>query len=203
MNDGRLDPAGRFWAGSMLEGKGNVPNERGSLYSLDGEIRKHLSNIEISNGLAWSPDGQLMYFADSAKNEVFVLDYDLKSGTCCNKQRHIKTTKSEFPDGGTVDSEGNYWSAIWGAGEVRQYNKSGKLLQSISVPTTQASCVAFGGPDMRYLFVTSARKNLSTMLLKNEPEAGNVFIFKTDVQGLQITMPYKLTSNKFTFTTRG
>ena len=158
----------------------------GRLFRLntDLSISIHEYNINISNGLCWSPDSGTMYFADSLRGEMYSYDYDLITGECSNRRLFANGMHGASPDGAAVDADGNIWSAQWGIGKVHVYRPDGSLITAIDIPTTQPTCVAFGGENMNLLFVSSATVDLSADQLDAEPSAGNVFIFETDARGL-------------------
>jgi L-arabinonolactonase len=180
-NDGRVDRWGRFWAGSMVEGKGEPT---GKLYSLcKGRIEEHLGGIAISNGVCFSPDARHMYFADSPQFTIHRFDMDSVSGALSNRQVFALTPPGAFPDGSNVDAEGHLWNAQWGAGRVVVYAPDGSVSGSIEMPVTQPTCIAFGGAALDQLFVTTAREHLSAAALSLQPEAGHLFIYKTSTKG--------------------
>ncbi|HWA91048.1 MAG TPA: SMP-30/gluconolactonase/LRE family protein [Rhizomicrobium sp.] len=183
-NDGRVDRQGRFWAGTMeeIEPRAGL----GNLYSVgpDGSVARRESGIAISNGLAWSPDGARMYFADSPLRTIYCYDFDTASGQISNRRVFARTPDGAHPDGAAVDSLGFLWSAHWGAGRIVRYRPDGTVDRALDVPVSQPTCVAFGGPDLDLMFVTSARDGLSAQALANETGAGNVFVYKMDVKGL-------------------
>jgi L-arabinonolactonase len=178
MNDGRMDPAGRFWAGSMNE-DAPAENPTGVLYRLDANTRATavVRNVGISNGLCWSPDGGHMYFADTIKNAVYRADYDLETGSPGPLQPWLEITDGA-PDGAVTDSRGNLWIAIWGGSRVDCYSPAGQKLDSITLPVPQPTCPAFGGPDDTLMFITSARDGLSKDMLTQHPQSGAVFVYE-------------------------
>jgi sugar lactone lactonase YvrE len=183
-NDGRIDRQGRFWAGTMVEAEGL--DEKASLYCLEGSGKLQIreSGIAISNGICWSPDGKRFYFADSPLQTIFAYDFDATSGAISNKRVFAKTPPGAYPDGANVDAEGFLWSAHWGAGQVVRYAPDGTIDRTIDVPASQPTCIAFGGPDLDLLFVTSARDGLTADALLRHPSAGDVFIYRVGIRGL-------------------
>jgi sugar lactone lactonase YvrE len=181
-NDGRVDREGRFWAGTMVEG----PHGSANLYCIDGhaDLQTKETGIAISNGISWSPDGRRFYFADSPLRTIFVYDFDVFSGGISNRRIFAKTPEGAFPDGANVDGEGFLWSAHWGAGRVVRYAPDGTVDRMIEVPASQPTCVAFGGPALDLLFVTSARDGLNEAALLRHPSAGDVFVYRVGVRGL-------------------
>jgi len=184
-NDGRTDRQGRFWVGTMVEDEASAGADTGTLFCLerDGTLHPHMGGVAISNSLCASPDGGTLYFADSPKKAIWAFDLDPESGSISHKRIFAEVTEGE-PDGAVTDSEGCLWSARWGAGEVVRHAPDGKVMETLKVPAGQASCVAFGGPDLKTLFVTSARAGLDEAALDRDPEAGNLFIYESDVAGL-------------------
>jgi sugar lactone lactonase YvrE len=183
MNDGACDPLGRFWAGSMAY---DVSPGAGSLYRYGAEGRwtRVLSDVTISNGIGWSPDGELMYYVDSGAGTVSVMDFDLADGTVANRKTLIAVDPNQgVPDGLCVDEDGYLWVAIWGAGEVRRFSPDGEQVAVVELEASQPSCCALGGPDGRTLFITTARVDLPEETLARQPDAGRVFICSVETPG--------------------
>ena len=184
-NDGKCDPAGRFWAGTMAS---SAQGKQGSLYCLDtdGQVRKMLGDIGISNGLAWSLDGSLMYYIDTNTSAVRAFDFDMASGEISNSKIIIEVPKSMgFPDGMTIDAEGMLWIALWGGGQVGRWNPhDGKLLQSVACPVSRTTACAFGGKALDTLYITSAAVGLSEEERQREPHAGGLFAVQPGCQGV-------------------
>ncbi len=190
LNDGRADRFGRFWVGSMVKHMEQTPKPLGELFRVtEGQVSTpQAADIWISNGLCWSPQSDYLYFADSPRQSIYRYDFEGDSGIISNRTLFAETPDGAYPDGANVDARGNLWSAHWGAGEVVCYSPLGQILGRVHVPTCQPSCIAFGGPQLECLFVTSARQGLSAEVLATEQSAGNVFVFKLSgdlaVQGL-------------------
>jgi L-arabinonolactonase len=181
-NDGRVDRMGRFWAGTMVEGKGEPS---GKLYCLSrGRAEALLPDIAISNGACFSPDGRHMYFADSAQFAIQRFDMDPASGALSNRQIFARTAAGVFPDGAIVDKEGHLWSAQWGAGRVLRYAADGSVSGVVELPVSQPTCIAFGHALLDHLFVTTAREELSVDALSSQTKAGHLFVYKTNIEGL-------------------
>jgi len=183
-NDGKCDPRGRFIAGTMDI---NEKDPTGSLYSFDGKtITKLLSNITISNGMTWSPDGKTFYYIDTPTRGVKAFDYDLDSGAIANSRVVVSVPESlGWPDGMTSDTQGNLWIAMWGGSQITKWNPgTGELLEQIALPVIQPSSCAFGGKNMNELFITSARKDLDEAALNQVPLSGGVFRLETKVEGM-------------------
>jgi len=183
MNDGKVDPAGRFWAGSM-----DAIHREGKLYRLDPDGSQHviLHHIGISNGLGWSPDRKTMYYTDSIQYTIFAFDYDLETGKITNQRPFIQLPEDDrgiVPDGLCVDVDGCIWSAHWNGWEVVRYDPQGKPIMKIEIPAQQVTSCCFGGEKLDQLLITTARIDLSDEVLAQQPQAGDVFIFHTDTQG--------------------
>jgi len=183
-NDGRVDRRGRFWSGTMVEGERLAAG--GCLYSIDatGEARCHVRGVWISNGLCLSPDGTRLYFADSPMRTISVYDLIEPEGVLGTPRLFARTPKGAYPDGAAIDADGCMWSAQWGAGRIVRYTPDGRIDRTLEVPTSQPSCVCFGGPDLDVLCVTSAREGLDGSRLHAEPHAGDVFLYRAGVKGL-------------------
>ena len=183
-NDGRCDSAGRFFAGSMNEKR---DANSAALYRLDPDFRLTpvLSNLMISNGLAWSPDGRTMYSADTPTHVIRAFDYDAATGTPSGPRVFAQWTgETDRPDGGAVDSAGNYWTAFYRGGTVVKLSPSGRILAEYPTPAMCPTMCAFGGADLRTLYVTSARQMRDADELARLPQSGGVFAMAVDTPGL-------------------
>ncbi|MGS2722666.1 SMP-30/gluconolactonase/LRE family protein [Porticoccus sp. GXU_MW_L64] len=186
LNDGRLDRQGRFWVGAMVEDEAAAGSDSANLYCLnsDGSLSVHKSDIGISNGICWAPDNRTFYFADSSAQKIFSYKYDMSSGKLSAQNLFAATPENHYPDGAVTDSNGQLWSAHWGGRCLQSYTPQGKVAQRIEIPTAQPSCLAFGGPDLTTLFVTSARQDLTAQQLAKDTQAGNLFVLQTTITGL-------------------
>ena len=183
-NDGKCDPAGRFWAGTIsLSGRKGAA----SLYRLDtdGSLHTMLTDVSISNGLGWSPDGKTMYYIDTPTHTVVAFDYDMETGRISNQRVVIEVPESEGgPDGMTVDEDGMLWIAHWGGSQVACWDpNTGRKRASIALPAPHTTSCVFGGPDRNELYVTSARTGLSDEQLKQNPLSGAVFKIQMQTRG--------------------
>jgi len=183
LNDGRADRQGRFWAGSMVE---SGDRGAGALYCLDQQLQvaSKVSGLTISNGLCWSPDSTVMYHTDTPSRRIHAYDFDAATGAIANQRCLVRTEKGCFPDGSSVDAEGYIWNAQWGASQVVRYSPEGEVDFVLPLPVSQPTCVAFGGPRLDRLFVTSATQGFDEQTLSAEPEAGNVLVFQTNISGI-------------------
>ena len=185
-NDGKCDPAGRFWAGTMsTEGK----RQAGALYRLDADstVHKMIDNVSTSNGIVWSPDYTKMYYIDTPTRKVMAWDYNNETGEISNPETAIEVPEEMgYPDGMTIDAEGNVWIALWGGSAVGCWNpETGELLRTISVPAKNVTSVAFGDDDLGTLYITTARQGTSDEELEKFPLAGGVFKIRPGVKGLE------------------
>ena len=183
-NDGAVDPAGRLIAGTMpMSG----PQNAGALFALDpdGQVRRLLSDIQISNGIDWNNAGDQMYYVDSPTRRLDVIEYDCANGLLGERRTLFDWGDVvEVPDGLTVDSAGNIWIAFWGGWRVEvRDGGNGKLLDRYEMPVEQVTAVAFGGADLQTCYVTSAREGLSENALIKQPLAGSTFAFRPGATG--------------------
>jgi sugar lactone lactonase YvrE len=183
-NDGRCDRQGRFWAGSM-----NEPRDArsGALYRLDSDHRcqRMADDVMVANGLAFSPDDRVMYWSDSRALTIYAFDFDAASGAIGNRRIFARLEPHQGgPDGAAVDAEGGYWSACYRGARVMRFRPDGTIERKIRLPVSRVTMCAFGGPDLRTLYITSARGGLSAADLEREPLAGGIFALQVDVAGL-------------------
>jgi sugar lactone lactonase YvrE len=184
MNDGAVDPGGRFWAGSMsLDGV----EGQGTLYRLDpdGTVHAMLAPVTTSNGPAWSPDGRTMYYVDTRTRRVDMMDYDVDRGVWANRRTFVDLTAGPGrPDGVIVDREGGVWVGLWLGSAVHRYHSDGTLDMVVPIPTAYATKCAFGGADLGDLYVTTARGPLDDNARAAQPGAGGLFRLRPGVFGL-------------------
>jgi sugar lactone lactonase YvrE len=185
LNDGAVDPAGRVLVGSLaLDGSSG----RQVLVRLDPGGPTVLDNdLSLSNGLAWSPNGDRMYSIDTTQRTVWVRDYDASTGATGPRGLAFAIGDG-FPDGMCADADGNLWIAIWGRGRVECRNPDGQLLATVAVDVPHTSSVTFAGPDLDILVITTAREDLSEPDRVAHPEAGQLFTVRPGIRGLPV--PY-------------
>lgn len=176
-NDGRADPLGGFWIGTMGF---NAEEGAGSIYRYyKGELRKLFGGITISNAICFSPDGSTAYFADTATQAIQKVALDGDGWPAGAPSLFVDLATDGFdPDGAVVDSEGYLWNAQWGAFRVARYAPDGTFVQAIALPAKQISCPAFGGADLETLFATSA-----TVGLDAGEDDGKTFSVEVSVRG--------------------
>jgi sugar lactone lactonase YvrE len=185
-NDGRIDPAGRFLAGTIDEPK---DGGKAHLYCYDRRgLQVLASGLLTSNGVAFSPDGRTLYHSDTPTFTVWRYAYDPATGQATNKSLFVRLEPTETdrgrPDGAAVDAEGCYWTALFEGGRIRRYAPDGRLLAEYPIPARCPTMVAFGGPDLKTLYVTSARTGRPQEELAALPHSGGVFSMPVDVPGL-------------------
>jgi len=177
-NDGRCDPHGRLWVGTVDRSEAKA----GGLFCVaaDGTVRQVRGGVALSNGMDWSPDGQRCYYVDSLAHCIQVLHlgsdgFPIRTETLAEMDL--------LPDGLTVDAEGGIWVALWDGGAVHRYTPDGGLDRVVTVPGGFVTSCAFGGPDQTKLFITTARGGLPEAKLRAEPAAGGLFAIDAGVAG--------------------
>jgi xylono-1,5-lactonase len=183
LNDGYVDAAGRLWFGTMDD---RHAEPTGSLYRYaGGRLERMDAGYVITNGPAMSPDAKVLYHVDTLQRRVFAFDVDPAGGLSGRRPFITLTQPGEFPDGPTVDCEGNVWIALYGGWGVRCYSPAGRPLRTIAVPAAQCTKAAFGGADLRTLYITTAAQGLPEAERSQQPLAGGLFRVRVDVPGLE------------------
>lgn len=185
LNDGKCDPAGRLWVGSMNY---NTTDDTGSLYRLDsGVSTKILSNITISNGIVWSKDGSIMYYIDTPTAKIMAYNFDVESGEISHPRVAVEVPETlGYPDGMAIDENDHLWVGMWNGNAVINFDPiSGDIIQSIKVPAHNVTACAFGGSDMKTLYITTARVDMSEEELKALPLSGSIFSCVPGVKGVK------------------
>ncbi|MBB4054004.1 sugar lactone lactonase YvrE [Devosia subaequoris] len=167
LNEGKCDPAGRFWVATMdnnLNPDGSpreMQGARGHLFCLDGEVTKgpFVQDLNIPNTMAWAPSGDVFYFGDTIRNVLWAFDYDRASGTVSN-QRVFAEGGPGLPDGSGIDAQGYLWNARFSAGCLMRFAPDGHLDRTIELPVRNPTACTFGGKDLKTLYVTSGRFGL-------------------------------------------
>ncbi len=178
LNDGRCDSLGNFWVGSMSSNAGD-----GHLYKLssEGKIIYQTGNVTTSNGLAFSLDQKVLYYSDSRNCTIYCFDYDGRSLSC---GRVFYQFENEKPDGACVDAEGYYWSALFGSSKIVRISPEGVIDREIVIPAKNCTMIAFGGADLKTLYVTTACHKLTQQERFDNPMNGSIFSIKLDVAGV-------------------
>lgn len=187
LNDGKVAPDGRFWAGTMDDRP--VKDRVAHLYRLDPDHRCHrmASDLIVSNGLAWSPDGRTMFHSDSRGGAIYRYDHDPATGAIGARSVFV-TMQPEWgrPDGAAVDADGCYWSCGISAGRINRFDPSGRLIEYVEFPVTHPTMPCFGGPDLKTLYVTSLRDGVPADVVARTPQAGGLFMFRPGVSGTPV-----------------
>ena len=184
LNDGTVDSQGRLWFGSMDDGEAEIT---GGIYRLNAEGECVLSSplCSITNGPAVSPDGSTLYHIDTLGGIIYACDI-AEDGTLANRRTFATIPNEEgYPDGPTVDSEGCVWVGLYNGWAVRRYSPEGELLETVKFPVSAITKIAFGGPDLKTVYATTANKHLTPEQLHKEPHAGDLFRFEVTVPGVK------------------
>lgn len=187
-NDGRCDAAGRLWVGSIYEPR---DHPHAALYCIErGLIRDSGKRATVSNGVAFSPDNKTLYHADTTSHRISAYEYDVATGAISGTRllKQFSTDKLNNyggrPDGAAVDSEGAYWCAMYEGGKILRLSPDGEVLREIPLPVRCPTMLAFGGDDLRTLYITTVSKNRPAAELKQFPLSGCVLSLRIDVAGL-------------------
>jgi sugar lactone lactonase YvrE len=184
INDGKCDPRGRLWLGTYARDEGEA-----SLWCLDGaELRRMGSGLTIANGPAWSPDGRTFYLSDSPAKKVYAYSFDADAGTLGERRVFADRAGGDsFPDGAATDAEGCLWSAHWEGGCVVRFAPDGREVGRIELPIPLTTSCAFGGADLRDLYVTTAQVGLSDDRIEGAWESGDLFRVRVEVPGVPVS----------------
>ncbi len=183
INDGAVDPQGRLWFGTMDDGEAETA---GAIYRLntDGNCVRESPLYSITNGPAFSPDGKTCYHIDTLGGVIYACDVS-RIGRLSNRRVFATIPNEEgYPDGPTVDAEGCVWVGLYLGWGVRRYSPKGELLETVRFPVSAVTKIAFGGPDLKTVYATTAAKHVKPADLKKEPRAGDLFEFQVEVPGL-------------------
>ncbi|MDJ0816074.1 MAG: SMP-30/gluconolactonase/LRE family protein [Desulfobacterales bacterium] len=184
-NDGRCDRQGRFIVGGINEADNGDPIS--NVYRLDPDLNLHriISNVNCANSTCFSPDGTIMYFADTPTGQIWAYDYHVDSGEVANRRVFADfSDQPGMPDGSIVDAEGFLWNAQWNGYRVVRYRPDGSVDRIVDMPVMNPTCVAFGGKELDVLYVTTARYLMKPEQIEAEPLSGGLFAVKVDVKGL-------------------
>lgn len=182
-NDGKVDRAGRFWAGTMDRTERSAS---GSLYRVDPDLGCTCvdSGYTVTNGPAFSLDGRVMYHTDSGRQTIYAFDLDA-AGDASRRRVFARFGEGEgYPDGMTVDAQGCLWVAFWDGWCIRRLSPRGEWLEDVATPVQRPTSCAFGGENLDQLFITSARRDLTPAELERQPQAGGLFLHRPGVSGI-------------------
>ena len=182
-NDGRAGPGGAFWIGTMGH---NLEDRAGAYYRFaNGKLTKLFDQVTVPNATCFSPDGKTAYLSDTKRQKIWRWALDDRGAPVGEKEIFLNLQGENLnPDGAVCDAEGYLWNAQWGASRVARYSPDGKLDRVIELPASQITCPAFGGEDLKTMYVTSAAEKLSGEQMEKEPDAGKIFVIEMDVAGL-------------------
>jgi sugar lactone lactonase YvrE len=183
-NDARIDPRGSLWAGTMRNNVGpqgeevDVKFTDGVLYKVDpdGAVSEWKTGIGISNTLAWSPDRKKFYFGDSPANTIYSFDYDVCNGSITGEKILTAGYARGLPDGSAIDAQGCLWNARYGGSCLIRIDPNGQIDRAVALPTLNPTTCTFGGPDLKTLYITSARSA--------DQFSGSVFSMRAEIGGL-------------------
>jgi sugar lactone lactonase YvrE len=190
-NDGAVDPAGRFWTGSLEESQ---TQPAGRLYRLDGDGRYTAADQGFccANGMDWSPDGRWMYFVDSFVRVIYRYAFDVESGAIADRQVFADTSSMPgVPDGLRVDAAGDIWCAFWDGAHLTRFTPGGVVAEVVTVPVPRPSSITFGGPELSTMYVTSASIDLTEDQLAKWPLSGSVLSLPASTPG-RPAVPFRL-----------
>ncbi len=200
-NDGKADPLGRFWAGTIFEPRTAAAAELFALDCRDGRpalVRRMAGGATVANGLAWSPDGKTVYWSDTPEHVIRAWDWDANRNVMDNERvfqqfpRKPADWRSGMagyggrPDGAAVDALGNYYVAMFEGKRLLKFAPEGQLLAEMATPVQCPTMPCFGGDDLRTLYITTARENRPAHELAQMPQSGCVFSTRVDVPGLPV-----------------
>lgn len=187
LNDGKCDPQGRLWVGTINTSEN--ASETAAIYRLEGSQFQEVDGGYVNaNGKAWSPDSRLMYHADTNRGTIWQWDYDLATAALANK-RVFANLGDANPDGLATDTEGNVYAALYGGSAVTVFSARGDEVGRIELPVPNPTSCAFGGDDMRTLFITTASDGMDQEALRQAPLSGHLFVAKLEVAGMQSMSP--------------
>ena len=183
LNDGKPDPMGRLWIGSMCKADNGVEgfdtDYKCNLHRIDADFSCHVMDpkIRLSNGMAWTQDNKTFYYIDSPTRQIYAYDFDLKAGTVCNRRPCVEfSAELGVGDGMDIDVDGNLWVAHWTGWSVVKWDpRSGKMLEKIDIPVCRVASCAFGGENYDKLYIVTASVN-SDKDGKAQPQAGYLFV---------------------------
>lgn len=186
-NEGACDAAGRFWLGCMCDpppGGDDQGTASLQVWTSDAGLVARGHQARCHNGMAWSADERIFYMSHSMQKVIYAYDFDAEAGQLGPERVFATLEGTGIPDGAAVDEEGAYWCAHHGAGEIRRYAPDGALLRTIALPVSRPTMCAFGGPDLRTMYISTASDELSAEQLRQQKLAGALFWIDPGVRGL-------------------
>ena len=182
-NDGKCDPFGHFWVGTMDD---QEQNDTGNMYRIDENLNvyPYQDHIGVSNTFAWHPSTHRFYFADSKKQTIFKYKYTESTHHLSSPQPWVQI-EDAYPDGSCIDSQGNLWNCQWDGSRVNQYSPQGTLLRSCDLDVPRPTSCTLGGPHLNLLFITSASVGLNDEDLNKAPLSGSVWVMRVEEKGTE------------------
>jgi sugar lactone lactonase YvrE len=191
-NDGKCDPQGRFWVGTIYEPRDPA---LAALYCFDGDrLERRADGITVSNGLAWSPNGRTLYWSDTKAHTIYAFDFEPASGELSQRRVFARFALREpgqsldayggRPDGAAVDAQGGYWVAMFEGQRLLRLSPEGVVTREVVLPVRCPTMPCFGGPDLKTLYITTARDKRPADELAAQPFAGCVLSLRVEVPGL-------------------
>ncbi|MEL6859149.1 MAG: SMP-30/gluconolactonase/LRE family protein [Pseudomonadota bacterium] len=186
-NDGGVAPDGSFWFGTMDDAETLA---EGQYYRLAPDLtleRIGLPEVLVTNTMQFSPDGQIFYTCDSAEQTILAFDYGAGTGALSNRRVFASTYDAGcYPDGSAIDCEGYLWNAQWAGSRVVRYAPDGSINRIVKLPVSRPTSCAFGGADLKTLYITTARVGLSDAAIDRQPMAGSLFAVDVETPGLPV-----------------
>ena len=186
-NDAGIAPDGSLWFGTMDDAEA-LPE--GQYYRLAPDMtvdRMGLPEVLVTNTMQFSPDGSIFYTCDSAEQMLLAFDHDVETGALSNRRVFASTFDAGcYPDGSAIDADGYLWNAQWAGSRIVRYAPDGTIDRVVQMPVSRPTSCAFGGPDLKTLYITSARIGLTDAALDRQPMAGSLFALDVGVPGLPV-----------------
>ena len=183
-NDGKCDPNGSLWVGSMSL---NTKDPSGALYRVDpdGTVEKFVDSVTVSNGIVWTRDKKTMYYIDTPTGWIRAYDYDASKGTISNERIAVEIPESlGYGDGMAIDENDDLWVALWNGNGIAHFDpRSGKLIKKVEVPAHNVTSCSFGGDNLDILYITTASIDMTEEEQLKYPNAGSLFSFQPGVKG--------------------
>jgi sugar lactone lactonase YvrE len=195
-NDGKCDPQGRFWVGTIYEPRDAA---KATLHCwTDHKLVQRAGSVTVANGLAWSPDGRTMYWSDTKAHTIYAFDFEPASGELSGQRVFASFPLKQDgqplddyggrPDGAAVDAEGCYWVAMFEGQRLLRLSPAGEVVREVVLPVRCATMPCFGGPDLKTLYITTSREKRPAAELAMQPWAGCVLALDVDVPGLPASL---------------
>lgn len=191
-NDGKCDPQGRFWFGTMQNNVAPdgsdlpIDQNSGVLYRVESDLSVHpvVTDVAISNSLCWSTDERTLYFSDTVSGWIEAFDFEPQAGTVSNRRQFAYAEGQGYPDGATTDDAGGVWSCRWEGSCVIRFDASGEIDCVVEVPVERVTCAVFGGPNLDTLYITTSTQNMTPEEFEAEPQSGGIYAVQPGFRGV-------------------